>query len=407
MRRSWRNRFTRSFTLRWRLTLWMAGLLFVLGFGLTLLINSLTATRVPQSLSVLLEPTILPESSPPVATSAITFDQEPLSPSGVEESSVMQQVQEITIREVRMISLIGVGIFALLGAVGAYWIAHQALRPVQHLSRLAREIRAETLDRRLVLEGPPDEVKELADTFDDMLERLERAFEGQGRFVADAAHELRTPLATLRANLEVIRQDPNANLSDYREMSLTLDRALNRLEKLTEDLLLLAKGEKEIDMEPVNLEVLLAEAIQELEPLGQAHQVSLNLEIAEEVVLPADAPLLARAISNLIENGIRYNHPGGSVTVGARRVLNEVVIKVKDTGIGIPPDELSHIFERFYRVDRSRSRHRGGSGLGLSITAHIVQLHNGRMQAESTPGEGSSFTIWLPCRESEFVEAHT
>lgn len=408
MKRSWQNRFAQSLTLRRRLTLWTAGLLFVLGFGLLLLINSLTTTRVPQAISVFLEPIQHPpELTGPVALPTLSLDQAPPSPSDLEDTSAIEQVQEIAIREVRVISLIGVGIFTVLGAMGAYWIAQQALRPVQRLSRLVQEIRAETLDRRLALDGPSDEVKELADAFDSMLEHLERAFEQQGRFVADAAHELRTPLATLRANLEVIRQDPHATLSDYREMSATLDRALNRLEKLTEDLLLLAKGEKEIHVEPVNLDVLLTEVMQELESLAQAHQVSLNLEVADEVVLPADAPLLARAVSNLIENGIRYNHPGGSVTVMAHHEANGAVIRVKDTGIGIPPDELPHIFERFYRVDRSRARHRGGSGLGLSITAHIVQLHSGRIRAESTPGEGSTFTLWLPCRESKCLEMQT
>jgi len=408
MKPSWQTRFSQSLTLRWRLTLWTAGLLFVLGLGLTLLINALTATRVPQAISVVLEPTQYPPASlGPIASPTLSLTQASPFPSDTEGISAIEQVQEIAIREVRIISLIGVGVFVALGAIGAYWISQQALRPIQRLSHMVQEVRAETLNRRLALDGPPDEVKELANAFDSMLERLERAFEQQGRFVADAAHELRTPLATLRTNLEVTRQDAQATLSDYRDMSATLDRAVSRLEGLVEDLLLLAKGEDEIQMESVNLEVLLTEVMQELEPLAQAHQVSLNLEVADEVVLPADAPLLARAINNLIENGIRYNHPGGSVTVTAHREANGVVVRVKDTGIGIPPDELPHIFERFYCIDRSRARHRGGSGLGLSITAYIVQLHSGRIRVESIPGEGSTFTIWLPCHESEFLQMQT
>jgi len=122
------------------------------------------------------------------------------------------------------------------------------------------------------------------------------------------------------------------------------------------------------------------------------------------VMLQADAPLLARAVSNLIENGIRYNHPGGSVTVTVHREANGVAVSVEDTGVGIPPEEKSHVFERFYRVDRSRARNQGGAGLGLSIAAHIVQLHGGHIGVESTPGIGSTFTIWLPCSKGQFPE---
>jgi signal transduction histidine kinase len=232
-----------------------------------------------------------------------------------------------------------------------------------------------------------------------MLERLERAFGQQSRFVADAAHELRTPLASLRTNLEVVRSDPHATLDDYRQMASVLERALERLERLVDDLLLLARGEKDVRAEPVYLEVLIGDVIQELKPLAQSHRVSLYYQVPEEVIVQADPPLLARAISNLIENGIRYNHPGGSVTVTVRREAKSVAVSVEDTGTGIPPEEQAHIFDRFYRVDRSRAQHRGGSGLGLSIAAHIVQLHGGHIQVASTPGAGSTFTIWLPDRK--------
>jgi len=397
---AWRHRLTEFLTLRCRLTLWIGGLLLLLGLVLIMVINTLTAIRLPRAVDVvLLEPTQQPPELLPSAT--LPLDQPPPAPA--EDASTLQQVEEIAIREVRVISLIGVGIFALLGAAGAYWITQRGLRPVQHLSQLVQEIQAESLDHRLALSGPPDEVKALADAFDKMLERLERAFEQQSRFVTDAAHELRTPLATLRANLEVIQQDPNATLSDYRETVQVLERALSRMECLVGDLLLLAKGEEEIQREATSLGVILAEAVDEMKPLAQAHEVTLNLEVIGELVVLADAPLLARAVGNLIENGIRYNHPGGSVTVLAHLEANGVVIQVKDTGVGISSEELPHIFERFYRVDRSRARYRGGAGLGLSITARMVQLHAGHIQVESAPGVGSTFTIWLPCHENEFV----
>jgi len=402
--RVWQHRFAEFLTLRHRITLWIGGLLLTLGLVLIIVINALTAIRLPRAIDVvLLVPTQQPPELLPAATLAL--DQAPFTPD--EEASAIEQVQEITIREVRVISIIGVGIFALLGAAGTFWITQRGLRPVQHLSQLVWEIRAESLDRRLALEGPPDEVKALADAFDNMLERLEQAFEQQSRFVADAAHELRTPLATLRANLEVIQQDPNTTLSDYREMVQVLDRTLSRMECLVEDLLLLAKGEKEVQRETASLEVVLTQAVDEMKLLAQAHDVTLDLEVIGELVVLADTPLLARAVGNLIENGIRYNRPGGSVAVIGYREANGVVIQVKDTGVGISSEELPHIFERFYRVDRSRARYRGGAGLGLSITARIVQLHDGHIRVESAPGVGSTFTIWLPCHKEEFPGAQT
>ena len=398
----WQHRLAKPLTLHWRLTLWTAGLFLALGWGLVLFINSMTAIQIPQVLRVELQPTQHPFSSLSTVVPMPSLETLPLSIEMQESQTT--GVQEIVIRQVRLISLIGIGLFALVGAVGAYWIAKQSLRPVRHLSHLAQKIQVQTLDQRLPAEGPPDEVKELADAFNEMLARLERAFEQQNCFVADAAHELRTPLATLRTNLEVIQRDPDATLSDYKEVSGVLERALTRLEKLVEGLLLLAKGEREIQTEPVEMEVLLSEIVQEAKILARAYQVEISLDISESVTVLADTPLLGRAISNLLENGIRYNRPGGFVNVTAQRTLNGVEILVQDTGVGIPLDAQPHIFERFYRVDRSRTREQGGHGLGLSIAAHIIHLHGGHIQLKSTPGVGSIFTIWLPTAGSQASE---
>lgn len=386
------ERISHPLTLRWRLTLWTAGLLFFLGLGLTIFTNVMTSIRVPKVLTMDLTPTQLPPSghAPPDIPSQDYPTDDDGNPTSVE------QLQNIAIREFRLITILGVGLFSVIGAIGAYWISQKALHPLHHLNRLVSDIQPNSLDQRLSLERPDDEIKQLSDAFDDMLERLKRAFEQQGRFVADAAHELRTPLATMRTNLEVLQQDPNAMESDYRDLSRTFERSLDRLERLVEDLLLLAKGEKAVQREPISLEGLLKKVIQDTEALSEKHQVNVKLESAGNHILAVDAPLLSIAFRNLIINGIQYNLPGGTVAATVQVEGNTAVIKVKDTGIGIPKPDLPHIFERFHRVDRSRARHLGGAGLGLSIAAHIVELHGGTIEVESQLGIGSCFIIRLP-----------
>lgn len=391
---NWQRRFTSLLTLRWRLTLWTAGLFLILGSGLAFFINSMTAIQVPQVLRMELVPTPQPLSDAPVALSTPLPETHhpPTEPSDAQTTAL----QEIVIRQVRSITLLGIGLFTIVGSIGAYWIAKYSLQPVSRLSHSIQAIRAQTLHQRLPVADPQDEVKDLTTAFNQMLARLEEAFEQQNRFVANAAHELRTPLTTLHTNLEVIQKDSGATLADYKETTKVLQRALSRLETLVEDLLLLARGEKEIHLEPVEVEVLLNEVIQEVEPSAQLQQVEIKLEINEPVTVLADASLLGRVISNLLQNGIRYNRPGGSVTITVRHVVNGIAIGVKDTGIGILEEAQPFVFERFYCVDQSRAREQGGYGLGLSIAAHLVQLHGGTIELHSIPGEGSVFTVFLP-----------
>ncbi len=339
--------------------------MLVLQLILVILINVLMTIRLPPAVqAVILVPT--PVAAPaPTSSASVGTTETPSLSSQLDADAV----QQIALQEVQTVSLIAVGLLVLLGAAGTYGIVCHGLRPIQHLVGLVQEVTADSLHRRLNLVGPPDELKTLADDFDEMLERLERAFDQQSRFVADAAHELRTPLAAMRTSLEVVSRDPQATISDYREMAEVLDRGLNRLEQLVENLLILAKGEQEIRKVPVSLEVLLNEVVREMESLAQASRVSLSLQVAGEPIVLADASLLARAVGNLIDNGIHYNYPGGSVVVIVSQQEKHAEIRVRDSGIGIPPEALPHLFERFFRVERSRTRHRGGAGLGLAIVA--------------------------------------
>jgi signal transduction histidine kinase len=377
--------------LRLRLALWWGGLVLLLSFALLLFINTIAIERFPNIIKFQV-----------LTADAAVQPGKPSKPSSLKPSTnnlykeSTNPLEIALLLELRNISLGGLAVVAIIGGAGAYWLAGMALRPVRRVSEAARHIGANALDTRLALDGPNDEVKELADTFDAMLEKLQGTFELQNRFVADVAHELRTPLASLRTNLEVVASDPQADLEDYRAMTATQERALTRLECLVADLLILATTEQQQPGETVTLASLLEEAICDLEYVASLRQVEIQLANDMEVVVRGNASLLARAFSNLIENAIYYNHPGGKVIVTIDCKDAWAVVIVADTGIGIPCEKQSRIFDRFYRADSSRSRHKGGAGLGLSIVSTIVQQHGGRIQVESTPNVGSTFTVLLP-----------
>ncbi len=294
------------------------------------------------------------------------------------------------------ISTVGFFFVTIGGGFGAYWIAGISLRPVKKMSEAATLISASTLSTRLSFPGPQDELHTLAASFDAMLDRLEQAFEQQSRFVADAAHELRTPLATLRTNLEVTRRNAHVTLSDYQSLFVIVERAVIRLEHLVAALLVLATEKQAIKLEAISPLPLLEEVLSDLQPTASAHQVTLHLEAYAISSLYGDEHLLTLVFRNLIENGIRYNHPGGTVTITVNDASTGVHICIADTGTGIAREDQPHIFERFYRVDRSRSRHKGGAGLGLSIVQHLLSLHNGSISLKESSPAGSSFLVQLP-----------
>ena len=381
------------FTLSRRIMLLVAGLLIILGFSQAALISIVARINIPQTIQEeFLSPTQLP---PTVKSTSNQIDVQP-TPLEVTDSTEGVLLQDVILRQVQSISLLMAGVTAIIGILGAQWITQKALSPVNRLRQMVKNIQVDTLSQRVPLDGPPDQVKDLAEAFNHALERLEKAFEMQGRFVADASHEMRTPLATMRTNLEVLQLDPKATLSDYKEMSVTLTRTLDRLERLSNDLLLLARGELEVHKVPVNIEALLTEVVQNLMPFAKENHVIINMKVQEGAVVLADERLLGIAFGNLIDNGIRYNRSGGSVEITVFGVDNGLTVQIQDTGEGIPSEELPKIFDRFYRVEKSRTRYRGGAGLGLAICEHIIKLHGGHIKASSTVGEGSNFIIWLP-----------
>jgi signal transduction histidine kinase len=302
-----------------------------------------------------------------------------------------------TLDQLRFYSIIGFAVILAGGLVIGWVVSGRALQPIGQIASVAERISASNLKERIGLDGPDDELKRLADSFDDMVDRLDREFDRQRQFVADASHELRTPLTALQLGIDSVRADPGATLEDYRRVADDAAHATERMRRLVEDLLALADGSPPPPASPVALGPLAEAVVEELEPLAMARSVQVGSVVPGGVVAVGDTISLRRVLRNLVENAIRYNAEGGHVMVElAAAPPGYTGIAVRDDGIGIPPDAQQRIFDRFYRVDRGRSREEGGSGLGLSIVAKLVAAMGGSVGVESAPGRGSRFTLILP-----------
>ncbi len=289
----------------------------------------------------------------------------------------------------------GLGAIVAAAIVGRL-MAGRALEPIDTITQTALAIsRADDLDKRIPQVGPQDEVGRLAKTFNVMLDRLEGLFRAQQRFVADISHELRTPLTTIRGNVDLMRR-----MKSMDEESLNAIQAeSDRMTRMVGDLLLLVQADagQTIRREHVELDTLLLEVYRQMRPIAEGIELSIGEE--DQVSVMGDTDRLKQLLLNLVDNACKYTPKGGRVILGLRRAEGWAVLTVTDTGIGIPAQDLPHIFERFYRVDKARSRAAGGAGLGLSIVQWIVQAHGGKIGVQSEPNKGTTFTIHLPLAE--------
>jgi len=295
------------------------------------------------------------------------------------------------------------GVIVLIGSIGGYLLARQALRPVARITATARRLSTKTLSERIGLGGPDDELRELADTFDDMLARLDAAFGSQRRFVANASHELRTPLAVIQTELDVTMSDPEASAEDLRRMGEVVRDATNRAQRLVDALLALARlqareGQGLEVAEPVTLNELIPNAVAAAEAEAATRGITITAT-GDSIGTIGDPRLLERVIGNLVENAVRYNVPGGWV-----RVITEAAgtpdapiarIEVLNSGVPVQPDEVAGLFDAFRRGGRARTALRG-AGLGLSIVRAIVDAHYGSIEAEAQPDGGLRVAILLP-----------
>lgn len=307
---------------------------------------------------------------------------------GVERSAYVRALGNL-----RKATIIGLMILAVVAFVIGWALAHIALRPVNRMTAVARDITGSDLSRRISLHGPNDELKGLADTFDSMLDRLQAAFEDQRRFVQDASHELRNPLAVARTNLELALSDRDASADDLRASAEVAHRSTERMAVLIDDLLNQARtGVPAVELCRLDLATVVEDVAGEYRSVAKASSVSIQVEAPEPLTIHGDTTALTRAVANLISNAIRYAPADTAVSISVLGDDHHATVSVSDEGPGLAPDEKKQVFDRFWRADRSGP----GTGLGLSIVQQIVRRHGGRAEVESAPGEGSTFRLVLP-----------
>jgi heavy metal sensor kinase len=295
--------------------------------------------------------------------------------------------------------LVSIPILLLSAAAGGYWMSRRALAPVDQITQTARDIGAQSLSSRLLVPLTGDELQRLSETLNSMLERLEAAFKKIMQFTADASHELRTPVAVMRTRTELSLRKPRS-AEEYRETVAQVHSELEKTSELVERLMFLARadyGVEALQLFTADLGGIVREVCSQGKILSEAKGIAFHEEIpAQPVWVKADAHALRRLFLILIDNAIKYTPGGGRVEVVVGAKDGFAIGEVRDTGIGIAPEHLPNVFERFYRADKARSRESGGVGLGLSIGRWIAEAHAGTIEVQSSPGGGSVFTLRLP-----------
>jgi heavy metal sensor kinase len=301
-------------------------------------------------------------------------------------------------RALREIFLLSLPVMLLMAGLAGYLLARGSLAPITGMTAQAERISAENLHERLPVKNKSDELGELARVFNDLLARIENSFDGMRRFTADASHELRTPLAIIRGEADVaLSQDREPG--EYRETLAIIRDEARLLSGVVEDMLALARadaGQRHLKLEEFYFNDLIEECVHSARALALNKNLSLDFESPGDTAFRGDEDLLRLMVINLLDNAIKYTQDGGSVSVKLWREDGQIKLRVADNGIGIPAEAAAHVFERFYRTDKARSRAEGGSGLGLPIVKWIAEAHQGSVSLESAPEHGSSFTVSLP-----------
>lgn len=342
--------------------------------------------------------------------SPITFNVDPKALFPQFEQEIQETKEDFLLR-----SVIATTIIILLSSVCTYFLTKKTLTPLQRLTSEVSQIQAQNLSTQLAVPNSKDEIAQLTSSFNEMLARLDNAFSTQKQFSANAAHELRTPLAVLQTNLEVFEKKQEPEMVEYRQLFTMIKEQTARLSQLVGTLLDMTNLKSVPRTDQVTLEELVDEVFCDLDPVAEKAGISIHFDDSSSQdwhtdVHTPDASalnnnirnitgsyvLLYRAVYNLVENAIKYNRPNGSVTVSVKEKNGQAMILVKDTGIGISPENQKKIFDPFFRVDKSRSRAMGGAGLGLALVDSIAKEHGGSVKVLESNEKGSIIALMLP-----------
>ena len=346
--------------------------------------------------------------------SPITFNVDPKALFPQFEQEIQETKEDFLLR-----SVIATTIIILLSSVCTYFLTKKTLTPLQKLTSEVSQIQAQNLSTQLAVPNSKDEIAQLTSSFNEMLTRLDNAFSTQKQFSANAAHELRTPLAVLQTNLEVFEKKQEPEMVEYQQLFTMIKEQTARLSQLVGTLLDMTNLKSVPRTDHVSLEELVDEVFCDLDPVAEKAGISIHFDDSSSQdwhtdVHTPDASalnnnirnitgsyvLLYRAVYNLVENAIKYNRPNGSVTVSVKEKNGQAMILVKDTGIGISPENQKKIFDPFFRVDKSRSRAMGGAGLGLALVDSIAKEHRGTVKVLESSSAGSTIVLMLPVDNS-------
>ena len=354
-------------------------------------LHSTTTTTIPPAIQQALEQCLAGGADPAAAAGAMQKCAA-LYANGVQAGAAAQRSTTLThLLTYSLLSLAGV---ILLAAVAGWIVAGRILRPVHRLTAAARAASEQNLSQRIALQGPRDELRELADTFDTMLERLDRAFTSQRQFIANASHELRTPLTVMRTAIDVVLAKPEPTRDELVSMAADVRQAVDHSERLIEVLLVLARNDQARALtDPLDLAAVAEDALE-----GRTANGITTTTTLDEAPVTGDGVLLERLVANLLDNAERYNIAGGTVSISTTTDDGASLVRVVNTGPVVPPDQVDRLFLPFTRLD-DRTRH-DGFGLGLALVSSIAAVHSGTVHATASPTGGLDITVRLPRRDT-------
>lgn len=370
----------KKLSLQWRLTIMLAALVTGACLLLNLLISQSAVMKIDETVNYMVE--VEPGGQAPVRI-------------GMDDSELLTQIRQAK-NVFRMQSIIVTVIVILLSGAFTYFLIERALAPLRTFSAYMEKLQAENLSEQLKIPETGDEIARLTRSFNKMLKRLEQAFTVQRQFSANAAHELRTPLAVMQTRLDVLQKRKEPTEEEYKETVAMLSEQTGRLSHLVSVLLEMTEVQTVQRTDEIVLSALVEEVLCDLTQVADNRGVELLQEQGEAVLVGSD-PLIYRAVYNLVENAIKYNRPNGKVTVGMRTEYDSVALYVKDTGTGIQPENWENIFDPFVREDKSRSRAMGGAGLGLALVRDIAGQHGGSVRIAQSSEMGTEIVLTLPC----------